>query len=244
MANESERMRILEMIESGHISAEEGLQLLESLVSGENTETTDEGLIAEGEPALETAVALPESMNAESGEVHRVEADNQAPAEEQGEQVFIEQSASRLPPEAEKWRSYWIFPLWIGVGVIVLGSGLMYRAMQASGLGFWFVCASLLFILGVLILTLASMARTSPWLHLRVQQKPGERPQRIAFSFPIPVRPTAWFLRTFGQRIPGLKRTSLDEVILSVGKSTSPDNPLYIQVDEGEDGEKVEIYIG
>jgi hypothetical protein len=183
-------------------------------------------------------------MNAESGEVHRVEADNQAPAEEQGEQVFIEQSASRLPPEAEKWRSYWIFPLWIGVGVTVLGSGLMYRAMQASGLGFWFVCASLLFILGVLILTLASMARTSPWLHLRVQQKPGERPQRIAFSFPIPVRPTAWFLRTFGQRIPGLKRTSLDEVILSVGKSTSPDNPLYIQVDEGEDGEKVEIYIG
>jgi hypothetical protein len=37
--------------------------------------------------------------------------------------------------------------------------------------------------------------------------------------------------------------TNLDEVILALGK-TSPDQPFYVKVDEGEEGEKVEVYIG
>jgi hypothetical protein len=47
-----------------------------------------------------------------------------------------------------------------------------------------------------------------------------------------------------GSRIPSLNGTSIDEVILAVANTTDAKNPIYIQVDEGQDGEKVEIYIG
>ncbi len=120
----------------------------------------------------------------------------------------------------------------------------MSQTYLSSGFGFWFVCATLLLLFGLLVMLLAWQSRTAPWLHLRIEQKPGERPQRIAFSFPIPIQPAVWFVRVFGNRIPSLRNTSLDEVLLAVGETTSSENPISIQVDEGEDGEKVEIYIG
>jgi len=93
-------------------------------------------------------------------------------------------------------------------------------------------------------MALAVSSRTSRWLHLRVHQKPGERPQTIAISFPLPLRFAAWFVRNFGRYIPKLDQTGLDEMILALGKTTGPNSPFYIEVDEGEDGEQVQIYIG
>jgi hypothetical protein len=159
--------------------------------------------------------------------------------------VAQENSTDRvLPADANKWRQWWIIPLWVGVAITVSGGFLMYWAQQSAGIGLWFLCAGVPFLTGVAVMALAWASRSAPWLHLRVQQKPGEHPQRIAFSFPLPIRPTAWFLRNFGGRIPQLKDTSLDEVLLAVGESTSPESPIYIQVDEGDEGEKVEIFIG
>jgi hypothetical protein len=137
-----------------------------------------------------------------------------------------------------------MLPFWIGVALTGLGGWLMFLAIESSGFGFWFICAALLFTLGVIVITLAWQSQFSPWLHLRVQQGPGEYPQRIAFSFPLPMRPAAWFLRNFGLHIQGLDRSSLDDVLLSVDQVTQSENPIYIQVDKGEKGEKVEIYIG
>ena len=85
---------------------------------------------------------------------------------------------------------------------------------------------------------------SASWLHIRIRQKPGERPQTIALSFPLPIRITAWFLRNFGSRIPKLKETGLDELILALGKNATPQAPFYIEVNEGEDGEQVQVYIG
>jgi len=270
MIDKDARMQILEMIESGRISAEEGLGLLQALAdSGESAEP-EEFNRAPGPAVEEEAIDLGASASlAESvATVDEAPSDSHVdlgstPQEEEPlrspDARFSSASGARaeeaalptgdglpgeLPANALKWRRWWVIPLWIGAGVTVLGGVLMYWAMQASGMGFWFVCASLFFALGVIILALAVQTRTSPWLHLRVQQAPGERPERIAFSFPILVRPTAWFLRTFGRFIPQLDRTSLDEVILAIGETTNADNPIYIQVDDDEDGEKVEIYIG
>ncbi len=228
MADENGRMRILEMIERGEVTAEEGLRLLQALMEDES----EEALPALEEPAL----ASQETLEAEQQEP--------TPTEAEEPEVISDQPADRMPPEAEKWRSYWMIPLWIGVGITIIGGLLMYRAQTTSGLGFWFVCASIPFILGLLLLVLAFQSRTAPWLHLRVQQKPGQSPQRIAFSFPIPVRLAAWALRTFGHRIPAMEDTPIDEVILALGETRKAGTPLYIQVDEGEDEDKVEIFIG
>jgi hypothetical protein len=267
MADENEQMRILDMIDSGQITAEEGLRLLEALAAGEEPalEAPTASVEAPGVvklPLVENEAPGPASIETplkaasleapvETGNAAMPAEPASAKASSEAEQAT--QSAGRasageganaLPPNAARWRHFWRIPLWIGVGITVLGAALMYQAMQASGLGFWFVCALAPFVLGLLVIIFAWQARTAPWIHLRVEQKPGERPQRIAISFPIPVRPAVWFLRRYGHKIPDLKGTSLDEIILAIGETTSPENPIYIQADEGEDGERVEIYIG
>lgn len=259
MEDKSEHMRILEMIESGKISVEEGLGLLAALEgtpeSGEEgplapaTEVASlSGVIdatrytAPDAPDLSEPIPPPSPFNdAATGSTS--EAPSPAPAA--APEILIEKSGASLPPDAAKWRRWWVIPLWIGVGFTVVGGVLLYAAVQAAGgVNFWFFCAAVPFTLGLLAIILAWQSRTSPWLHLRVQQAPGETPQRIAISLPLPTGLAAWFLRTFGRKIPAMQEQALDEVILAVGKNASPDNPIYIQVDEGEDGEKVEIYIG
>lgn len=112
-----------------------------------------------------------------------------------------------LAANAEKARNFWMTPLWVGVGMTILGGSFMFLAMQASGLGFWFYCAWLPFLLGVAIVALSMASRTAGWLFVRVDQKPGARPQKIVFGFPIPSRLTAWVLRNFGHKIRDLDNT-------------------------------------
>lgn len=221
-------MQILSMIESGVITAEEGARLLQAFESDADQADFEAVPPAEtvpaGSPPLEG-----ESPVAEAGEV--IDGRSGPPLGEFDEQI-------------EKWRRWWQIPLWVGVGITVLGGLLMFWAYMASGFGFWFGCAWLPFLLGVAVMALAVSSRTSRWLHLRVHQKPGERPQTIAISFPLPLRFAAWFVRNFGRYIPKLDRSGLDEMILALGNTTGPDSPFYIEVDEGEDGEQVQIYIG
>lgn len=227
MTNETERLQILEMIEKGVISAEEGIRLLNSLL-GEAIESPS--------AQLSGATSTPGGAS-------------QAPAEAE----VIEETA---PPEAvksaapfdydagiQKWRRWWWVPLTVGIVITVASGVLMYLAYQSSGFGFWFACLWFPLLLGVIIISLAAASRTARWLHVRVHQEAGEWPRTIAISLPLPIRFVAWILRIFRPHIPHLDETSLDEVILALDK-TSPDQPFYVKVDESDSGEKVEVYIG
>lgn len=228
MTNEHERMRILEMIESGEIDASEGLRLLQT--SNINVKPVQEtgSLHGPDDPA--------ESQNFATGVAVN-------PSDASAESEVIPGPDVPLPPTAEKLRLFWMIPLWAGAGITVLGGLLMSAVLQAAGIGFWFFLASLPFFLGVLVMALAWQSRDGHWLHLRIEQRPGERPQRITFSLPLPIRPTAWFLRNFGDRIPVLQGTALDEVILALGDTTTLENPINIEVNDDEDGEHVLIFI-
>jgi len=275
----SARLRVLEMIDEGSITAEEGLRLLQAFSAadvaaeaGDQVDfvaesavlpLNDAEVLRQAEVPHEAEIPLPDgattslqpdsiervgitaSQPEPSGEstaaIHPADAEQPADAESLAAAAT---SLTGLPADALKWKRWWMVPVWIGVAITVFGGLFMYLAMESSGLGFWFVCASVPFTLGLLVIVLAWGSRNAPWLHLRVQQPPGERPEKIAFSLPLPVRPAVWFLRTFSRWIPDLKEQAWDEVILAIGDKTSPDNPLYIIVDEEETGEKVEIYIG
>lgn len=248
MSDEAERMQILDMIERGQITPDQGVKLLQAL------ETADDF----GEEAVESADVVVEAADAAFGSVNemagepvrstRVAAVSAVaqPVQEPEAQPWdtVDRQPGAMPPEAARWRSFWMIPLWIGVAVLALGGWLMYWVLQRAGMGFWFVLSALPFLFGLVVVILAWQSQNAPWVHLRITQAPGETPQRIAFSFPIPVRPTLWFLRTFGDKMPKAKEISLDKLILAVNQSASDGNPVYIQVDEGDEGEKVEIYIG
>jgi hypothetical protein len=231
LGEKNPRMQILEMIESGAITAEEGARLLQVIEGDADQEMSQDeawqplpDTIAAGEAQAEEESSIPET-----GEVIDDDPDF---------------SAEEINARIDKLRHWWLIPFWVGIGITIIGGLLMFWAYQASGLGFWFGCAWLPFLLGVAVMAFAVSSRTARWLHLRVRQQPGERPQTIAFSFPLPLRLAAWFVRNFGRFIPQLNRTGLDEMILALGRNTSPEMPFYIEVDEGDNGEKVQIYIG
>jgi hypothetical protein len=224
MAHDLERLQILEMIEKGVISAEEGVRLLNAL-QGETVE--EPSLLAETTPTAATGGA---------------------PAPEVVEQAPAPQEKPASAPFAydegvNKWRRWWWIPLMVGIVITVASGLLMFLAYQTSGFGFWFACLWFPLLLGVVVISLAAASRTMRWLHVRIQQEPGEWPQTIAISLPVPIRFTAWVLRVFRPYIPTMDKTSLDEVILALDK-TSPDQPFYVRVDEADSGEKVEVFIG
>jgi hypothetical protein len=215
MAEQNERLQILEMIERGEISAEEGWQRLQELNGDDQEDSEDVAEADQVSPA--EAIPLPALPQASPGQ--------QAP-----------------PPDFAKWRSLWTIPLWVGVGVTILFAFLMAQAALA-GSAFWVLCISLPFAIGILLIIIGWGSRTARWLHLRVQQAPGETPQRIVISFPLPLRFAGWVLRIFRGRIKGMEGIDMEGVLAAVGSTTGPENPLYIEVDEGN-GEKVQIYIG
>jgi hypothetical protein len=207
MSNEAERMQILQMIEDGKITPEEGTRLLNAL-SGKTGEASA------GNAPQASATPEPSPRNV------------------------------RPTVDLEHWKRWWIVPMWIGVGVTTLSALWMYGAYRSGGFGFWLACAGLPFAIGVAIMALAAASRTAKWIHIRVKTGQADWPRSIALSFPLPIGLTAWLLRTFRSRLPNLKDTAVDELILALGESTSAEAPLYVEVDEGEHGEKVQVYIG
>ena len=234
MSEANERLHVLSMIENGKITAAEGVRLLQALDAGESELASGaDAPLPAGSQADHDAPAQPaDSFTSQQDRA----GDSGVPASGS--------EAPSIPPEMRRWRNYWMIPLWIGVGITILGGLLMNSILQASGVGFWFLCGSLPFLIGLAIIVVAWWSRTARWLHLRVDQKPGEKPQHIALSFPVPIRLASWGIKTFGDRIPGLKNTSVDEILTAVETTTNPDNPLFIDVNEDEDGERVRVYIG
>jgi hypothetical protein len=277
MISETERAKILEMIEDGSISAEEGLTLLNALDGtsslgsdpaqdhGEVSEVSDASADQADPERAEVQTVIPQDPEIASGDEEPVpesaslteetwgqpvpEASGFEPV---GEPVRFDREVEIIPPkpvppdtdDMEKWKRWWVIPFWIGAGITVIGGLLMYWAFNASGFGFWFACAWFPFLLGVAVLVLGWSSRTTPWLHVRINQAPGESPRRIAISFPIPIRLTAWVLRTFGHFIPHMEGANLDEVILALKDVARDGTPLSVDVNEGEDGEHVQVFIG
>ncbi|MFH2103656.1 MAG: hypothetical protein ABIJ39_09925 [Chloroflexota bacterium] len=202
-------------------------QVLKMIEDGKITPEEGLGLIRalEEDPPLDDHVVIPPAMGQESRP-------DQDPA---------------LREVGVRARRLWQVFLWIGIVVTVLSGALMFWAMQAAGYNFWFFCAWLPFILGVVMISMAAGGRNSRWLYVNVEPKPGKKEPHIVLGFPLPLKFAAWFLRTFGDKIPELKNTSLDEIIQAVetfDASTADNQPLIVSVDDGDDGERVQVYIG
>ncbi len=251
--DEQARMKILEMIENGSISAKEGLHLIEAL-NGAGEEGTLPDSSAGDVEVASTETTGNEELTNTYDEVPPIAAESTSTDQAQGtdtktstgstEEETPKTRTAPLPEDVEKWKRWWMVPMWVGVVILVLAAMWMYGAYANSGIGFWFICAWFPFLLGVGLVALSYSSRRSRWLHLRVDQKPGERPQHIAISMPLPIGLASWFMRTFGHMIPDLKDKHIDEMLQAVSENTSAENPLYVEVDEGENGEKVKVYIG
>lgn len=245
MSRANTRMHILEMIESGAINADEGVRLLQDLPPDEEALASEAIEPAALETPAEAPTDIPEPTAAQSESTNPQEENNQ-PSEGvvQGEVL----PNFPAPEETERWRAWWMIPFWIGVTITVASGGLLYWAVQAAGVGLGFFLALIPFLAGVMLMVLTWQARTARWLHLRIHQRPGQSPQTIAISFPLPLRLATWFLRVFQGHLPSqmgqFDQASLETLIQSLENSVSANTPFYLEVQDDEDGERVEIFIG
>jgi hypothetical protein len=208
-------------------------------------------MIADGRITPEEALKLMQVLD-QSGPAEQLPPPSPAPSASENEATQTETPASRpdleTDPRIEQVKStvrrLWQIPLWIGIAIIVLSAWGMYAVMQAAGLNFWFYFLLLPLLLGVLLTVMAVGSRQARWLFVDVKQKPGQRPKRIFLGFPLPLKFTAWLLRTFGPMIPNLQKTNIDEVTQLIETGLCGNEPLVVNVDDDGDGEGVRVYIG
>lgn len=180
-----------------------------------------------------------------------IKALEETPAEEEIEVIETmagsDQGRSASPGFEEvkaRARRFAMVPVWIGVAFTVLGAYWMYALVQNANYGFWFFFAWFPLLLGILLVAISAGGMNSRWLYVNVDQEKGEWPQHITLGFPIPLGIIGWFLRNFGHYMRGMDRTNVDEVLTALSLAKNLDEPLIVNVDEGDNGERVQVYIG
>lgn len=153
-----------------------------------------------------------------------------------------------LPPafrpaerQESRWARFWIYPMMAGGVVVLLGAlvtGLVYATDTARG---WLVCGWLPMLLGLTVMVLALWTRRAAWLHLRISE--GGR-RKMAFSFPLPLTLAAWAVRVAQPFVPQLQESGVDDLIIALRESTGRGEPFYIDVQDDDEGERVEVYVG
>lgn len=180
-----------------------------------------------------------------------IKALEETPAEDKFEVIDTEAGAGEggsagLEFEEVKARAqrFAMLPLWTGVAFTVLGAYWMYALVSNASYGLWFFCAWVPLLLGLLLIALSSGGMNARWLYLNVDQQPGEWPRHITLGFPLPLGIIAWVLRNFGHYMQGMDRTNLEGILKALSTVDDLEEPLIVNVDEGEHGEQVQVYIG
>jgi hypothetical protein len=163
-----------------------------------------------------------------------------------GDETTLEGVPESAPVDISFHRSWWVFPTAAGSVVMAMGAPLVALGLTGRAALFWAVCCGWLpFMVGLLVLTLGVWSRNARWFHLRIRNNQTGR-QSLALSLPLPLTLTARLLRFAQPYVPQLKDTGIDDAILALQESArhSEGQPLYIDVQDDEDGEQVLIWFG
>ncbi|HAV76265.1 MAG TPA: hypothetical protein DCX53_02820 [Anaerolineae bacterium] len=152
-------------------------------------------------------------------------------------------------PEFEEVRArarrFASIPLWVGVSLAVLSAWGIFSIQQNTGVNFWFFCLMFPLLLGVLLITVGSAGQGSKWLYVNVDRRyASDWPKNITLGFPIPLSLTSWFMRTFGYRISGMNKAQVDGIVEVLDATGKSDDPFIVNVDDDDDGDRVQVYIG
>jgi hypothetical protein len=226
MATSEERQRILQMIATGKITADEGTLLLNALSGNPQPDRpmppdqlqADQAALTDGveEPTFEQA---------------------QAPALE-GEVIDPPPPIDAPMPDTRHW---WQVPFWIGLAVLIAGAFIVAGALTSNAVCFVLLCGLPLLFAGLIMIIVAWFARNGPWVHIRVKNdRPGEH--NVNFSVPLDLGVVA--VRVAEPFVPQMRNTGVDDVIVSLKDSVQKDRPVIIDVNDDEDGEHVQVIVG
>jgi hypothetical protein len=145
-----------------------------------------------------------------------------------------------VPDTLPNFSNLWLIPMGVGVAILIIGGLMLSSAYQAGG-WFLFVCGWPLFAIGLLVIIAAWFAQTGPWVHVRItHEKKDQRDIKIS----LPLNPVVFILKIVRPFVPRLKDTAIDELLMSMKDNVNRDQPLYVDVNEAEDGERIQVVIG
>jgi hypothetical protein len=188
----------------------------------------------------------------EAAELMRTLEEDQAEAESESFDAGASSSfegSETSAPEFERIKAralrFAMVPLWIGVGIVALSAWGIFAIQQNAGVNFWFFCLMFPLMLGVLLIAIGSTGQGSKWLYVNVDRRYADDwPKNITLGFPLPLGLTSWFLRSFGHNIHGMEKANVDGIIEVLDATTKSDEPFIVNVDDDEDGDRVQVYIG
>ncbi|HXF84029.1 MAG TPA: hypothetical protein VNK49_01450 [Anaerolineales bacterium] len=205
-----ERRQILKMVEEGKITAEEAAKLMRVL--GEDSAKAEATpSITESGSGVEGSAAFASTFNTIKARVKR----------------------------------YMLISLLVGVFMIVGSAWIIYAMRQNAVASFWFFCMMFPLMLGVLLIVLGAGGRSSRWLYVNVDRRNGkDGPRRIVLGFPLPFGFLMWLLRTFRLKVKDVDQSIIARAVEMVNAMGQSAEPIILDVNDSEDGEHVQVYIG
>lgn len=201
-------------------------------------------MVEEGKITAEQAASLMRSLEADTPE-ETIEIIESAPTSGFG---GTETSAPEFEEVKARARRFAMIPLWIGIVVTVFSAWGIYEILNDFGTNYWWICLLFPLFIGILLIAVGAGGQTSRWLYVNVDRRHArdvhDGPRNITLGFPLPLGLASWFLRNFGHYIHGMKHTNVDDIIQILDATQKSEGPLIVNVNDDEDGERVQVYIG
>lgn len=199
------RLEILHKIETGEVTPEEGLRLLNA-VDG-NSPVMPEPLAFDTASVPEIEILQPRVASQEAADKARL-------------------------PEFSKYRTLsWLM---FGVSLILtlVSANWMVQGWLANNFGWGFWLSWIPFGIGVLGMATSLNSR---WLHLRVTDVENGRQKNIRISMPLPLGLASWILNAFPGWLPReVREKHIGEALSEINRSITRDEPFFIEVDEAD----------
>ncbi len=168
MAENTPKTKILELINDGTLSAEEGLRLINAM-----------------EQPMPEPEAVPQQaeVDIKIGDVN-----------DTARHIFTEEEKEKI----RKFRNWWIIPFCFGILTLFLASFWMIESYQLAGLGWGFWLSWIPLFIAIALMVLSWLSRTARVLHIKVKEyKEGGRVSFSA-NLPLPIKLSKWALFRFG----------------------------------------------
>jgi hypothetical protein len=156
-----------------------------------------------------------------------------------------ESSAPEFEEVKARARRWAMIPLWTGIVITVFSAWGIYGILNDRGTNYWWICLLFPLFIGILLIALGAGGPGTRWLYVNVDRRYAQDwPRTITFGFPLPLGLASWFLRNFGNSIHGLGNTSVDDIIQILDATGKSGEPLIVNVNDDDEGEHVQVYIG